>query len=403
MIIVVIGVAGSGKTTVGTMLADAMNCPFLEGDSLHSKENIDKMSHGIPLTDADRAPWLAAIHARILDCFERGQDLVVGCSALKQAYRTVLAEGIPITWVYLKGSPALIRSRLKHRTGHFMKADMLASQFDALEEPSDALVVDVSEPPGAIVEQILAQLRGPTHPAHRSLDRPTEGRRMNAIAVVPGTKTVRLVDRPEPAIVAPDDIKLRVLRVGICGTDREEAAGGRAKAPPAHDDLVLGHEMFGQVMDVGRAVTLVKPGDYAVFTVRRGCGPCRSCAMNRSDMCRTGLYAERGIWGWMDTRRNSSSTTNSSSCGSRRSWKRWACSPSRSQSPKKPSRKRSTCNSRDCPTRPRRSIGCPGNAVWSQDWGRSACWRHYRCACGVARSGVLTSSTSVRHGRSGWS
>lgn len=119
---------------------------------------------------------------------------------------------------------------------------------------------------------------------------------MKAIAVVPGTKTVRVVDRPEPVIAEPDEIKLRVVRVGICGTDREEAAGGRAKAPPSHDDLVLGHEMFGQVTDVGRAVTLVQAGDYAVFTVRRGCGQCRSCAMNRSDMCRTGLYAERGIW-----------------------------------------------------------------------------------------------------------
>jgi threonine dehydrogenase-like Zn-dependent dehydrogenase len=120
---------------------------------------------------------------------------------------------------------------------------------------------------------------------------------MKAIAVVPGTKTVRVVDRQEPAIAEPDQIKLRVVRVGICGTDREEAAGGRAKAPPSHDDLVLGHEMFGQVTDVGRAVTVVKPGDYAAFTVRRGCGQCRSCAMNRSDMCQTGLYAERGIWG----------------------------------------------------------------------------------------------------------
>jgi len=119
---------------------------------------------------------------------------------------------------------------------------------------------------------------------------------MKAIAVVPGTRTVRLVDRREPSIAAPDEIKLRVLRVGICGTDREEAAGGRAKAPPANDDLVLGHEMFGEVADVGRAVTAVKPGDYGVFTVRRGCGLCRSCAMNRSDMCETGLYSERGIW-----------------------------------------------------------------------------------------------------------
>jgi gluconokinase len=124
MIIVVMGVAGSGKTTVGTMLADAMKCPFLEGDALHSRGNIDKMSHGVPLTDADRAPWLSAIHARIVDASERGQDLVVGCSALKQQYRKVLAEDVPIGWVYLKGSLELIRSRVRHRPSHFMKADM---------------------------------------------------------------------------------------------------------------------------------------------------------------------------------------------------------------------------------------------------------------------------------------
>jgi gluconokinase len=141
------------------MLANAMNCRFLEGDSLHSRENISKMRHGIPLTDADRAPWLAAIHARILNRFQRGQDLVVACSALKQRYRTVLAEGVPITWVYLKGSIELIRSRLRHRSSHFMKAEMLASQFDTLEEPSDALVVDVSAPPNVIVKRILSQLR----------------------------------------------------------------------------------------------------------------------------------------------------------------------------------------------------------------------------------------------------
>ena len=98
LIIVVIGVAGSGKTTIGTMLAAAMKCPFLEGDSLHPKENIDKMSHGIPLTDSDRGPWLSAIHGRMLDYFARGQDLIVGCSALKQSYRQVLAKGIPIIW-----------------------------------------------------------------------------------------------------------------------------------------------------------------------------------------------------------------------------------------------------------------------------------------------------------------
>ena len=161
MIIVVMGVSGSGKTTVGTMLAEAMQCAFLEGDSLHSKENVDTMSRGIPLTDADRAPWLAAIHAHILEVFERGLDLVVGCSALKQQYRRLLAKDVPITWVYLKGSPALIRDRLKHRPGHFMKAGMLASQFDSLEEPDDALVVDVSAPPNTIVAHILSQVRRP--------------------------------------------------------------------------------------------------------------------------------------------------------------------------------------------------------------------------------------------------
>ena len=158
MIIVVMGVSGSGKTTIGTMLADAIECPILEGDSLHSKENVEKMRHGLPLTDADRAPWLTAIRTHILKFFKRGENLVVGCSALKQQYRKFLAEGIPITWVYLKGSAELIRARMKHRRRHFMKSDMLSSQFGALEEPSDAIVVDISPPPSAIVAQILAQL-----------------------------------------------------------------------------------------------------------------------------------------------------------------------------------------------------------------------------------------------------
>ena len=155
------GVAGSGKTTVGTMLSDAMNCEFLEGDLLHSETNIEKMRRGIPLTDADRAPWLAAVHERIRESFERGRDLVVACSALKQQYRRQLARGVPIAWVYLKGPPALIRDRLRQRRHHFMKADMLASQLDALDEPADALVIDVSAPPQAIVEKILSHVRRP--------------------------------------------------------------------------------------------------------------------------------------------------------------------------------------------------------------------------------------------------
>ena len=120
---------------------------------------------------------------------------------------------------------------------------------------------------------------------------------MKAVALLPGTQTVSLIDRPEPTIQAPDEIKMRVIRVGICGTDREEASGGRARAPEGQQELVIGHEMFGQVLEVGKSVTRVKPGDYAVFTVRRGCGHCEPCNMNRSDMCLTGDYTERGIWG----------------------------------------------------------------------------------------------------------
>jgi threonine dehydrogenase-like Zn-dependent dehydrogenase len=105
------------------------------------------------------------------------------------------------------------------------------------------------------------------------------------------------VERPEPAIAAPDEIKIRIIRVGICGTDREEVSGGRAQAPDGQKELVIGHEMFGQVVGVGSSVTRVKAGDHAVFTVRRGCGACPSCLMNRSDMCQTGKYRERGIRG----------------------------------------------------------------------------------------------------------
>lgn len=120
---------------------------------------------------------------------------------------------------------------------------------------------------------------------------------MKALAVVTGTTELKLVDRPEPSITEPDQVKVRVLCVGICGTDREEAAGGRADAPEGRKELVIGHEMLGKVLEVGDDATRVKPGDYAVFTVRRVCGGCLPCRMNRPDMCHTGDYRERGIKG----------------------------------------------------------------------------------------------------------
>lgn len=158
MIIVVMGVAGSGKTTIGTMLADSLGCAWIDGDALHSTANIEAMTRGVALTDADRAPWLSAIHDRMVDAFERGRSLVVGCSALRESYRAILSAGLPVTWVYLNGSAELIRSRLLQRTGHFMAAAMLDSQFDTLEQPHDAIVVDISLPPRVIVEHVLARL-----------------------------------------------------------------------------------------------------------------------------------------------------------------------------------------------------------------------------------------------------
>lgn len=121
------------------------------------------------------------------------------------------------------------------------------------------------------------------------------GKKMRAIAFEPGSKKTRLVERAEPDITAPDEIKMKIVRVGICGTDREKASEGKFKLPQGQNDLVIGHEMLGQVVDVGDKVTRVKPGDFGVFTVRRGCGKCVPCSINRSDMCKTGDYTERGL------------------------------------------------------------------------------------------------------------
>lgn len=120
---------------------------------------------------------------------------------------------------------------------------------------------------------------------------------MKAIVLKPGTTDVKLADRPDPKITFPDEVKLRVLEVGICGTDREEASGGRADAPEGSHELVIGHEMLGQVVETGDSVKEVKPGDYAIFMVRRGCNECPSCLMDSPDLCYSGNYKERGIKG----------------------------------------------------------------------------------------------------------
>ena len=158
MIVMVMGVTGSGKTTVGMLLAKRLGWEFADADDFHSAANKEKMHHGIPLTDADRLPWLAAIHERLLEAAAGKQNLVLACSALKQAYREQLLRGVDVRVVYLKGSYELIRQRLLERKGHFADEHILAGQFADLEEPTDAVIVDIGPPPEAIVDEICRRL-----------------------------------------------------------------------------------------------------------------------------------------------------------------------------------------------------------------------------------------------------
>jgi gluconokinase len=138
MSVVVMGVSGSGKTSVGEAIAARLSLPFVEGDALHPAANVEKMSHGIPLVDEDRMPWLDIIAARIAEAAGRGQGIVVSCSALKRIYRDRLraTAGGPLRFVYLEGSRALLSERLGARKGHFMPASLLQSQLEALEVPT---------------------------------------------------------------------------------------------------------------------------------------------------------------------------------------------------------------------------------------------------------------------------
>jgi len=162
MIVLVMGVSGSGKTTVGALLAGQLGWPYAEADSFHPAANIEKMAAGIPLTDADRAPWLAAIGQWIDAEVAASRSGVVSCSALKRAYRDQLRAGrSEVKIVYLRGSRELIATRLAARHGHFFRAEMLDSQFAALEEPTPdegVLIVSIGKSPKEIVEEILAQL-----------------------------------------------------------------------------------------------------------------------------------------------------------------------------------------------------------------------------------------------------
>ncbi|QIE22526.1 Thermoresistant gluconokinase [Caballeronia sp. SBC1] len=162
MILITMGVSGCGKTTIGELLAKRLGCDFADADSFHSQANKDKMHKGIPLTDEDRWPWLKAIRASIVEKQADGTTHVYACSALKRVYRDILRDGDKdVTFVYLKGSPELLKERIKTRKGHFFDPALLQSQLDTLEPPGpdEAIEVDVALTPEQIVDQVLKEVK----------------------------------------------------------------------------------------------------------------------------------------------------------------------------------------------------------------------------------------------------
>jgi gluconokinase len=156
------GVSGSGKSTIGDRLSRRLGCSFYDGDRFHTPENIEKMSRGIPLNDRDRYPWLEKIRNLMTEISQRQETAVIACSALKESYRQFLTQDQhqTIVWVYLKGSYEQIQQRMMTRVGHYMKAQMLRSQLETLEEPQDALILDISLAPETICDRIVAYLEG---------------------------------------------------------------------------------------------------------------------------------------------------------------------------------------------------------------------------------------------------
>ncbi|MEL7121803.1 MAG: gluconokinase [Bacteroidota bacterium] len=157
MIYIVLGVSGSGKSTIGKALADRLSIDFYDADDFHPPGNVNKMSQGIPLNDKDRYPWLEAMRSNFEEWSKSG--VVLACSALKEDYRKFLNENSDkLVWIFLDGSLELIAERIKKRAGHFMKVDLLQSQFDALEIPAYGIHIDIDQTPEQIIDELVKKL-----------------------------------------------------------------------------------------------------------------------------------------------------------------------------------------------------------------------------------------------------
>jgi gluconokinase len=158
MIVIVMGVVGAGKTTIGRLLAEQLGWEFADADDFHPATNVEKIRQGIPLSDDDRRPWLARLRAAITEWIAQRRNAVLACSALKRSYRDELASGPEVLFVYLKGEAHLIAKRLRARAGHFAGEQILASQFADLEEPEGAIIAEIDSTPQQIVSGIREQL-----------------------------------------------------------------------------------------------------------------------------------------------------------------------------------------------------------------------------------------------------
>ena len=249
--LVMMGVAGCGKSTLGIAVAQALGWSFIEGDDLHPAKNIAKMAGGTPLNDDDRATWLASLREKMDTYRQIGQPAVVACSALKQKYRDML-DGPDLLYVYLRGSKATIRKRLDARAGHFMGPDMLQSQFDILEEPTGALVLDIEKNPQQLIGEILMAIELPNYQVGmvglgvmgRNLAQNLQNHGWSVIGFDPAidqaiVPTLRLASSPAE-LVASLQTPRKVFVMVPAGESVDEAIKGLLPALSAGDVIIDG-------------------------------------------------------------------------------------------------------------------------------------------------------------------